>query len=171
MPPEDNPADDVPVDRDEYELEEAARVGYEAMLDSLPPLRGDHKAAHRWENQSNALKDDWRAAARAMLAPTLGRAKAADDEVARLRGDMQRVVSGLRSHLGDLIRRIGPARRPEDIRAELEAIHDAYNAWADKSAEADRDRLKKIVLHAHVAACRPDNCVLDGGPEHEEAFR
>lgn len=50
--------------------------------------------------------------------------------------DMQRMVNGFRSHIADVIRCIGPARRPEDIKAELESMHDNYNAWADPGTMA-----------------------------------
>lgn len=58
---------------------------------------------------------------------------AMEKENERLRRDMLGMVSGFRSHLADLIRRIGPARRPEDIKAELEDIHNNYNVWGDKA--------------------------------------
>lgn len=67
---------------------------------------------------------------------------------ATMSSDMNRIVSGFRSHLGDLIRRIGPARRPDDIKAALEDIHNAYNVWADKSAEAECDRLREALCWA-----------------------
>lgn len=71
-------------------------------------------------------------------------------ENARLKRDMQQMVSGLRSHLADLSSRIGPARRPEDIKAKLEEIYNAYNAWGDKSAEAERDKLLAFKSYTHA---------------------
>lgn len=72
--------------------------------------------------------------------PRLVRALLAENE--RLRRDMQQMVSGFRSHLADLIARIGPARRPEDIKAKLEEIWAGYQSWGDKSAEVERDLLR-----------------------------
>lgn len=52
-------------------------------------------------------------------------------EIYQLKRRIDMMVSGFRSHLADLITRIGPARRPEDIKAKLEEIHNSYNAWGD----------------------------------------
>jgi hypothetical protein len=59
-----------------------------------------------------------------------------ESRAAGLEAERERFVLGFRSHLSDVIRRIGPARLPEDIRAELETMHNSYNSWADISLES-----------------------------------
>lgn len=80
--------------------------------------------------------------------------------------NLKRMVSGFRSHLGDLIRRIGPARRPEDIKAALEDIRNAYNSWGDKSAEAQRDAMLAMLERL---ACRENHlCSMCGWHTSED---
>lgn len=68
----------------------------------------------------------------------------------RLQRDMRQMVSGFRSHLGDLIRRIGPARRPEGIKAALEEIHSAYNSWGDASVERELLEALEAMMEGNV---------------------
>jgi hypothetical protein len=68
----------------------------------------------------------------------------------RLQRDMRQMVSGFRSHLGDLIRRIGPARRPEDIKSALEEIHNAYNSWGDASIERELLAALEAMMEGNV---------------------
>src|SRR5580700_1010595 len=62
----------------------------------------------------------------------------------RLQRDMWAMVSGFRSHLADISSRIGPARRPEDIKVKLEELWSGYASWSDKSVEAEVARLKVL---------------------------
>jgi hypothetical protein len=80
--------------------------------------------------------------------PRLVRALLEENE--RLQRDTKQMVSGFRSRLCDLITRIGPARRPEDIKSNLEEIYNAYNVWGDKSAEAARDKLQRFKDYVHA---------------------
>lgn len=73
------------------------------------------------------------------------------EEIRRVRSHMQQMVSGLRSNLLSVASRIGVARRPMDIKSELESLWASYNSWGDKSAETERDHLRKVVLELATA--------------------
>lgn len=58
-----------------------------------------------------------------------------EEKCEKAEAEQKQTISGFRSRLNDLIRRIGPARRPEDIKAALEEIYNSTNGWVDSSAE------------------------------------
>jgi hypothetical protein len=89
---------------------------------------------------NNQNETRWRLLMRLQQLQSIER-DAARAEVARLRKEMNGLVSGLRSHLADVACRIGPARRPLDIKHELEQLHSSYNSWTDQSAESEVARL------------------------------
>jgi len=134
-------------------------------------------AAERLTVKADAFKLRWgdgslmvdTADLRAVLAERL----AALAEIDRLRRNMQRMVSGFRSHLTDEICRIGPARLPMDIKDSLESMHDNYNAWADKSAESERDAV--LAENARLRAALEDliprfrGCCIASGSDPEFA--
>jgi hypothetical protein len=63
-------------------------------------------------------------------------------ENARLKRGQDRLIFEFRSRIADLSSRIGPARRPEDIKARLEEIYNSCNSWGDKAADADLAELR-----------------------------
>ena len=63
------------------------------------------------------------------LQPLIGELDEVRKERDEARSSTQSVIAEFRSQLGDLIRRIGPARRPEDIKAALEAMLNSTNVW------------------------------------------
>lgn len=71
------------------------------------------------------------------IADLEARVREVESENERLRKELPRMVNGLRSHLNNIASRIGPARRPEGIKDEIESLSDNYAHWADRSAESD----------------------------------
>jgi len=77
-----------------------------------------------------------------MASYALSQKDVAIERAKKAEASRQQTISGFRSVLSDLIRRIGPARKPEDIKAKLEEIYNSTNAWVDQSAETERDKLQ-----------------------------